>query len=86
MPKAALTGVSLQLDIFLRQVSRQCDVLFTSSTLASHLLPCHSFFVWFSVVPLLPYMQASLGLSNSDLWISNIFSKTGENRHLRRMI
>lgn len=33
-----------------------------------------SFFVWFSVVPLLPYMQASLGLSNNDLWISNIFN------------
>jgi len=33
-----------------------------------------SFFVWFSIVALLPYMQESLNLTDNDIWISNIFN------------
>lgn len=33
-----------------------------------------SFFLWFSIVPLLPYMKDSLGLSQDEIWLSNIFN------------
>jgi len=36
-----------------------------------------SFFMWFSIAPLLPVVQKSLNLTNSDIWLSNICSVSG---------
>ncbi|CAJ1962843.1 unnamed protein product [Cylindrotheca closterium] len=36
-----------------------------------------AFFVWFSITPLIPEIQKSLGLSNEEIWTSNIANVTG---------
>ena len=36
-----------------------------------------AFFLWFSIAPLLPIIQKSLDLTQSDIWLSNICSVTG---------
>ena len=33
-----------------------------------------SFFVWFSIVALLPYIQDTLDLTDNEIWVSNIFN------------
>ena len=33
-----------------------------------------SFFVWFSIVALLPYIQDTLDITDNQIWISNIFN------------
>mmetsp|Transcript_3310 Transcript_3310/g.4639 ORF Transcript_3310/g.4639 Transcript_3310/m.4639 type:complete len:203 (-) Transcript_3310:103-711(-) len=36
-----------------------------------------AFLVWFSYAPLLPQVQKDLSLSDSDIWLTNIFSVAG---------
>jgi len=36
-----------------------------------------AFFVWFAITPLIPEIQDSLGLSNEEIWTSNIANVTG---------
>ncbi|KAL7549315.1 hypothetical protein ACHAWF_012583 [Thalassiosira exigua] len=33
-----------------------------------------AFFVWFAIIPLLPFIEKDLGLSKNDIWVSNILN------------
>lgn len=36
-----------------------------------------AWFVWFSMTPLLPHIQESIGITTADVWVSNMWSMVG---------